>query len=96
MKDSNKGTSLKSIMVPVPRSDVPAPQEAGKRCKSWTELEEDKIIKNLFRTLNRKKLSMSLGSDFAPGGTLYKLVGPDGCSETADTMLDGTFDRSSL
>ncbi len=95
MKNSSHG-SLRSIMVPVPRSDIAAPTETGKRCKAWTELEEDNIINNLFRMPNRKKLSMSLGSDFAPGGVLYNLVGPDGCSEIADTILAGSFDRSSL
>jgi hypothetical protein len=35
---------------------------------------------------------MSEGWDFTPGGILHELVGPDGCSSTADTILEGTFD----
>ena len=50
------------------------------------------MINDLFLTLNRKKLLMSEGSDFASGGLLNRLVGNDGCSETADAILEGTFD----
>ena len=54
------------------------------------------MINDLFLTLNRKKLLMSEGSNFAPGGLLNRLVGDDGCSETADAVLEGTFDVDSL
>ena len=94
MKGAHPG-SLKSILVPCPDFSA-ASDDPKKYCEAWSTLTEDKIINNLFRTLNLKKLTMALGSDFAPGGVLYNLVGENGCSNIADTMLDGTFDRSSL
>ena len=33
----------------------------------WDEVNDDRIIYNLFLTLNGKKLRLSLGSDLAPG-----------------------------
>ena len=93
-----KGThpgSLKKILVPFPDSSVPAPLTADK-CNVWREIDDDKIINKLFVHLNRRKLLISEGRDFAPGGILHKLVGPDGCSETADDILNGNFDADFL
>ena len=39
---------------------------------------------------------MSTGSDFAPGGLLFDLVGRDGCSAIANEILDGSFDAEQL
>ena len=95
MRGTHHG-SLTKILVPVPDSSKEAPTSGSKRCEAWEPIENDKIINQLFCTLNKKKLCMALGSDFAPGGLLHSLVGEDGCSVIADTLLDGTFDRSSL
>lgn len=66
------------------------------KCDVWDELADDDTINNLVLTLNGKKLNMSTGSDFSPGGTIYNLVGRDGCSDTTDTIQDGTFDAAQL
>ena len=39
---------------------------------------------------------MSTGRDFAPGGILNEIVGPDGCSDMADKILNGDFDAEYL
>lgn len=88
--------SLTKILVPIPDSSKEAPSAGSKRCDAWESINHDKIINSLFCTLNKKKLCMALGSDFAPGGIMHNLVGEDGCSEIADMLLDGSFDRSSL
>ena len=87
--------SLTKILVPFPDSSVPAPTSSAK-CGVWKEIDDDRMINELFLTLNEKKLLLSQGSDFAPGGLLHGLVGDDGCSETADKILDGSFDATIL
>ena len=94
LKGNHPG-SLKKILVPFPDSSIPAPLTAEK-CDSWREIDDDRIINQLFVHLNRKKLLMSEGRDFAPGGALHGLVGEDGCSDTADSILQGTFDAEFL
>jgi hypothetical protein len=87
--------SLKRILVPFPDSSVPAPASADK-CAVWREIDDDTTINKLFVHLNRNKLLMSAGRDFAPGGLLHSLVGPQGCSDTADEILKGEFDTAYL
>ena len=94
VKDKHPG-SLKKILVPFPDSSVMAPVTDTK-CEVWREIDNDKIINNLFLHLNRNKLLMSTGRDFAPGGLMHELVGPHGCSSTADKILEGTFDTDYL
>jgi hypothetical protein len=87
--------SLKKVLVPFPNSTIPT-STTDNKCGIWQEIDNDAIINKLFVHLNRKKLLMSSGRDFAPGGFLNKLVGPDGCSETADSILQGTFEIEDL
>jgi hypothetical protein len=94
LKDKHPGC-LKKILVPFPDTSVMAPL-TDKKCDVWREIDDDKVINDLFLHLNKNKLLMSSGRDFAPGGFLHTLVGPDGCSSTADSILDGTFDASYL
>ena len=94
LKSQHPG-SLKRILVPFPDTSVPIPQ-VDEKCAIWKEIDDDGIINKLFVHLNRKKLLMSEGRDFAPGGILHNLVGNDGCSETADSILNGTFDTDCL
>ena len=94
LKGNHPG-SLKKILVPFPDSSVPAPLSASK-CDVWREIDDDGIINKLFVHLNKKKLLMSQGRDFAPGGILNTLVGPDGCSDIADDILNGNFDSALL
>ena len=39
---------------------------------------------------------MAEGRDFAPGGVLHNLLGEDGCSDTADSILNSTFNTDVL
>ena len=87
--------SLKKILVPFPDSSVPAPT-SEKRCDVWREIDDDDTINKLFVHLNRQKLLMSTGRDFAPGGLLHSIVGPQGCSAQADDIIDGVYDTEHL
>ena len=93
--DKPNAGSLKKILVLFSDTSIPAPT-SDKKCGVWKEIDDDRMINDLFLTLNRKKLLMSEGSNFAPGGLLYRLVGDDGCLETTDAILEGTFDVDSL
>jgi hypothetical protein len=94
LKEKHPG-SLKKVLVPFPDSSVPA-STTDKKCEVWREIDDDKIINDLFLHLNKQKLLMSEGRDFAPGGILHNLVGPDGCSSTADAILEGAFNMDIL
>ena len=94
IKDKHPG-SLKKVLVPFPDSSIPAPTTDAK-CDIWREIDDDEIINKLFVHLNRRKLLMSEGRDLAPGGVLNTLVGPDGCSDIADSILNGHFDAEVL
>lgn len=94
MKGKHPG-SLKKILVPFPDSSIPAPT-SSKKCEVWREIDDDTTINNLFVHLNRKKLLMAEGSDFAPGGLLHDMVGSDGCSAGADDLLEGKYNVHDL
>ena len=93
IKDNSKRGGIKSILVPRPGLlEMPS----DKHDDGWVSIDNDKWINDLFRSINRRKLSMSNGSAMAPGGIIGDIIGPHGTSSGADEILDGSYDVDQL